>query len=188
METAKALENLFDKKVLNIVKLFISKKEQTFYLQEIAKQCRVPIATTYRIMNRLKETGIVKITRFKHWKVYSLDDNDLTKYLEKMFEETHSILDEFIGLASAIPAVDRIVELHGSDPKERKYKVSVIILGNVMPDTGRIKEVVGQIKEKYNFTIVQTTLTFEQFEQLAAHGLYSGKKLSVLFERQPVPQ
>ena len=181
METVKALENLFDKKVLHILKLFLAKKEQTFYLQEVAKQCRVPIASTYRIVKRLTDLQILKITRFKHWKTYGLDDNDFTKYLETMFEEKHTVIDEFVVAVAGLPEVGRVIELVGSDPKERKYKINVLVLGEGVP-SDKVKEIVGTIKEKHNFTIVQTTLAYEQYEQLASMGLYTMKK-NVLFER-----
>jgi hypothetical protein len=183
VESNKLLESLFDKKILLILKLFVQKKEQTFALQEVAKQCRVPIATTFRIVNKLHALELIKITRFKQWKVYGLAESDQTKYLEKLFEETHSVLDEFVETVSKLPGVSRIVEILGTDPKERKYKVSVLVIGESFPDPQAIKELVAKIKEKYNFTIMPMSLSFDLFDQQAAMGLYTGRRMSTLFEK-----
>jgi hypothetical protein len=61
--------------------------------------------------------------------------------------------------------------------------VSVLVIGEEAPDSGMLKELVGSIKTKYNFTIIAMPMSWEFFEQQAAAGLYVGRKTSVLFEK-----
>ena len=60
MESQKIMEGLFDRKILTILKLFLKKKDQQFYLKEISKQTRVPLASTHRILNKLLELEIIE--------------------------------------------------------------------------------------------------------------------------------
>ncbi len=60
MDRKHLLEHLFDNKILKIIRLLLRNPEDEFYLQEISKKARVPIATVYRIINSLTELNIVE--------------------------------------------------------------------------------------------------------------------------------
>ncbi len=179
MESGKLLENLFDKKTLNILKLFLKKKEQQMCLQEISKYSRVPLSSTHRIINKLLALDLIVRIKVKHLKVYGLKQNEKTNYLENILEEKKTIIDEFIESILQIKEIKAII-LHG---KEEKDKASILIIGEGI-DNEIIRQAIVKIKEKYSFSINHMTLTEEQFNQMAAINLYSGKK-EVLFERQP---
>ena len=177
MESQKILEGLFDKKMLTILKLFLKKKDQQFYLKEISKQTKVPLATTHRILNKLLELEIIDKTKIKHLKIYKLAENEKTKYLESVFEEKKTILDEFIEQANNIDGI-KIIMIYG---REEKDKANLLIIGESI-DNSLIREIIVKIKEKYNFTITHLVLTESQYQQMAAMNLYPGKK-EVLLEK-----
>jgi len=70
------------------------------------------------------------------------------------------------------------VLLHG---KQGNQRANVLIIGSDV-DNAKIKEICGNIKEKYKFIISPLVLTAEQFKQMSSMGLYSGKE-KVLFKR-----
>jgi len=177
MESQKILENLFDKKLLNILKLFLKKKDQQFYLKEISKQTKVPLASTHRILNKLLNLEIIERTKIKHLKIYKLKENEKTKFLEAIFEEKKTILDEFVELANNITGIKTII----SSGREEKDKANLLIIGESI-DNSLIREIIVKIKEKYNFTITHLVLTETQYEQMAAMNLYPGKK-EILLEK-----
>jgi len=177
MESQKILEGLFDKKMLTILKLFLKKKDQQFYLKEISKQTKVPLATTHRILNKLLELEIIDRTKIKHLKIYKLAQNEKTKYLESVFEEKKTILDEFIEQANNIDGI-KIIMIYG---REEKDKANLLIIGESI-DNSLIRDLIVKIKEKYSFTITHLVLTESQYQQMAAMNLYPGKK-EVLLEK-----
>ena len=177
MESQKILENLFDKKIMTILKLFLKKKDQQFYLKEISKQTKVPLASTHRILNKLVELEIIERTKIKHLKIYKLTDNEKTKYLDSVFEEKKTIIDEFVDQASSISGIKTII----SSGREEKDKANLLIIGESI-DNSLIRDIIVKIKEKYNFTITHLVLTETQYQQMAAMNLYPGKK-EVLLEK-----
>ena len=177
MENQKLLENLFDRKMLTILKLFLKKKDQQLYLQEIAKQAKVPLASTHRILQKLMELEVIERTKIKHLKIYKLADTEKTKYLDKLFEEKKTVLDEFIDHANMISGIRTII-LYG---REEKDKANLLIIGESV-DNSFIREIIVKIKEKYSFTITHLVLTEPQYQQMAAMNLYPGKK-EILLEK-----
>jgi DNA-binding IclR family transcriptional regulator len=86
MESEKLLESLFDKKILNILRLLVKKRDQKFTLQEIAKSTKVPLASCFRILRKLLELEIISMEKTKHLKIYFLNENDKTKYLKNVLK------------------------------------------------------------------------------------------------------
>jgi len=177
MESAKLLENLFDSKTLNIIKLFLNKKDQEFCLQEIAKYTKVPLASTYRIVNKLVGLQVIQRNKTKHLKTYILLMNEKTKFLDNILEQKKTIIDEFIEQIIKDPNIMGII-LYG---KEEKEKANMLIIGNNV-EQGPIREAVVRIKEQNNYTITQLVLTEEQYTQMVAMNLYPDKKV-ILFQR-----
>ena len=175
MDSQKILEGLFDKKMLMVLKLFLKKKDQQFYLKEISKQTRVPLATTHRILSKLLELEVIEKTKIKHLKIYKLAENEKTKYLESVFEEKKTIIDEFLEQANNISGIKTIM-IYG---REEKDKANLLIIGESV-DNSLIREIIIKIKEKYNFTLTHLVLTETQYEQMAAMNLYPGKKEIIL--------
>ena len=126
MESEKLLENLFDKKILVILRLLAKKKDQKFTLQEISNATKVPLASTFRILKRLLDLEIISMEHTKHLKIYSWIDTERTKFLENVLKGTKTIMDEFIDAMNKINGIKTII-LHG---KEEKDKANIIIIGD----------------------------------------------------------
>jgi hypothetical protein len=168
----KLLEHLFDKKMLKILRLFLADKDRQFYLREIAKQTKVPIATTSRNVDKLIKLELIRLIMINKFKFYQLNnDNPNIKYLESFLREETRIIDIFIDSAKKLPGIHSIIE-HGDIGKDR---ASLLVLGDGV-DAAELKTIVADIKEKYKFTISYLTLTQEQFNQMSQIGLYSGEK------------
>ncbi|NQV08241.1 hypothetical protein HQ529_00125 [Candidatus Woesearchaeota archaeon] len=177
METIEILDQLFDKKILKVLKLFIVDKEKEFYLREIAKETRVSVATCFRIVNKLVELEVIKQIKIKKFKLYKFNDNDITKFLETFLKEEKQILNIFVKRVVQISGVESVM-LHG---KESRDKANVLIIGENI-DSNELKRISAEIKEKYKFNVAALALTREQYQQMTAMGLYSGEK-RILFRR-----
>jgi len=171
MENLKILEDLFDIKKLKVLRLFYREKGKKFYLREVAKEAGVPLATTYRIMQKLVALNLIDIITLSKFKVFVLAQNENTIFLESFLKESKKIMNYFIDELKKISEIEAVI-LHGDEEQD---KANVLMIGeNIDPNT--IKRICGFIKEQYNFTISALTLTKEQFAQMSSMGLYSGKK------------
>ena len=177
MDTIEVLNNLFDPKILRIMKLFLADIQKEFYLREIAKVCKVPVATTHRILNKLLQLNIIKQIRIKKFKLYKAAENDTTRFLETFLKEETQIVNIFVKKVSALAEVSSII-LHG---KEKGDRANLLVIGEGV-DSNELKRICAEIKEKYKFTITSLALTREQYDQMTAMGLYSGLK-KVLFKK-----
>ena len=178
MESGKLLMSLFGPKIVSVLRLFLRDKDKEYYLREVSKLTKVPAATTFRILHKLLELGIINEIRVKKFKLYKLADNENVMFLESFLKEETQILNEFVKMVSRMNGVESIM-LH---EKELKDRANLLIIGDGV-NTGQIKTWCGEVREKHKFTISSLTLTREQFEQMSGMGLYSGEK-TVLFRRQ----
>jgi delta-aminolevulinic acid dehydratase/porphobilinogen synthase len=180
LEPQKLLEGLFDRKILGVLRLFVNNPEKQFYLREIAKLTRVPIATVFRETKKLCSLAIIKEVRIKQrMKLYQLEETKAAKYIESILEIRRTALEEFVEELKDLAGLYEII-LHG---KHQKDRASVFIIGHNI-DTEAVKRVVASVKEKYHFNLITLTLELDQFEQMSAMGLYSGEK-STLFRKEP---
>ena len=177
MENLNLLEGLFDNKKLKVIKLFLQNKEKQFYLREIAKQTRVPIASTFRIIKKLMELELITQIKINKFKLYKTATNDNIVFLETFLREGKRIVQFFVEKAKELDGISSVI-LHGEETEE---KANILLIGTNI-NSNELKRICAEIKEQYNFTISPLTLTQEQFTQMSNMGLYSGKK-TVLFSK-----
>ncbi|NQU98027.1 winged helix-turn-helix transcriptional regulator [Candidatus Woesearchaeota archaeon] len=177
METKELLEKLFDEKKLKVMQIFFDNPEEDFYIREVAKRTRVPVATTFRIINKLRELEIIRETKIKKFKVYRLNQTKNTEFLQDIVAQKKSALNDFTEKAATIDEVETII-LHG---KEEKNKANVLLIGHNIP-IDKVKSFVVEIKESYNFTIIDLTLEADQFTKMSEMGLFPGRR-TVLFQK-----
>jgi len=177
MDPKELLEKLFDDKKMKILNLFFSSPEEQFYLREISKKTKIPVATTFRLIALLKELEIINELKLKKFKVYSLNQNKNTEFLIDIVAQKKSALNEFVEKVSTIEEVEQII-LHG---KEEQKKANILLIGHNLPvDT--IKGIVVNIKERFEFSIIDLTLESDQFEKMSEMGLFPGKR-TVLYQK-----
>jgi hypothetical protein len=177
MEEVQVLEQLFDKKVIEVLKLFFRYSERQFYLQELSRESGVPIATTSRILSKLERLDILDVATISRFRLYRLKENKKVEYLAHIFKENLKIIEMFVERARSIKGITSMI-LHG---KEQKDRASVLLIGADI-DPGNVKTLCAEIKEKHNFVVSTLSLTEEQYDQMSQMGLYSGQK-KVLYEK-----
>lgn len=175
MEELSVFEELFDKKIIAVLKTMFKESRKQFYLQELSEEAKVPMATTLRILNKLNRLEIVEISKVSRFKLYSLYDNKKVKFLASIFKMDLRIMDKFVEMAKDLPGLKKVI-LHG---KEHNDRANVLLIGDDI-DTGEIKRISAEIKEKYKYTINPLSLTEMQYEQMSQMGLYSGNKKTLL--------
>ena len=159
MQNPEILEEIFDKKTIRLIQLFLNNKEKQFYLREISKEANIPLASTSRLVNKLLKLNILKLIKISKFKLYQLANNDNTKFLEKFLKKEVQMLNKFIDSIKDFPGLQYII-LHGEEEKDR---ANVLLIGENI-DTGAIKEVVANIKEGDKFTVSALVLAPEQYE------------------------
>lgn len=178
MENPQILEDLFDKKIIQILTVFYEDEEAEFYLMEVSKKAKVPIATTFRIVNKLVGLGVLEQLNVKKLKLYKLSKNKTSEFLKKIMKKDKQILDLFIEKISPIKGLQKAI-LQG---KETKNKANILLIGDI-EDKELIRSAVYEIKEKYNYTITHLELKEDQYEQMSVMGLYSGEK-KVVYQKK----
>ncbi len=176
MQDPKLLESLFDRKLIRILKLLMLNKNRQFYLREIAKETRVPPATTHRLLSKLLSLDLITLHKFNKFKLYQLAQNDNTEFLEGFIKEGKRIVASFIDEIKTIQGLEAVYQISEDD-----YKSSLLLIGEQI-DSNEIKRLSALYKEKYMYTITTLTLAQEQFEQMSAMGLYAGRKI-VLYKK-----
>jgi hypothetical protein len=179
MESATVMEELFDKKILQILSVFYDNEEAEFNLLEISKKSKVSLATTHRTINKLVKLNILEIRNIKHLKLYILAKNKTTEHLKNIVKKDQQLLEMFIERIKGIPGLNKVI-IQG---KESKHKVNLLLIGHIH-DKEIIRSAVYDIKEQHNFTITHLELAEDQYEQMSIMGLYNGEK-KVIYEKKP---
>lgn len=78
------LEGLIDKKVERILKTFFVNKEQLFHINKLSEESGVPLATTFRIINKLVSLNIITSININKFKLYKLNKSKRTILLETL--------------------------------------------------------------------------------------------------------
>jgi Fe2+ or Zn2+ uptake regulation protein len=175
VEPGKILEELFDRKTLAVLRLFSQNAEKQYYLREISKTTRVPIATVFRIVRRLVTMGVVQEIKIKKFKIYQYGTGKESKFVDQLIELRRGAVEEFIELCRPIEGIRQVV-LHG---KKLKDKAHLLIIGSGIA-TEPLVAAVAKIKEEMGFTIVYLMLEPQQYEQMTQMGLYSDDRQVLL--------
>ena len=175
MEPGKILEELLDKKTLAVLRLFSSNPDKQYYLREIAKATRVPIATVFRIVRHLVTMSVVAEIKIKKFKIYQYGSGKESKFVDQLIEVRRGAVEEFIELCRPIDGILQVV-LHG---KKLKDKANLLIIGTGVP-AEPLGQAVAKIKEDLGFTIIYLILEPHQYEQMTHMGLYSDDRQVLL--------
>ena len=148
MENLNLLEELFDDKKLRIIKLFLQNKEKQFYLREISKQTKVPVASTFRIVKKLMGLELIKQIKVNKFKLYTAADNDNIAFLETFLKEGKKMVQLFVEKVRELEGISAII-LHGEETEE---KANLLLIGANI-DSNEIKRICAEIKEQHKFVI-----------------------------------
>jgi len=179
MPDTEVIKQLFDKKILRIIEVFVKHRGKQFYLRELSRESGVSPATTYRILRKLVQSGFVEEIVLSKFKVYQLIINDKTKGLVKLLRDEINALDIFVKVMKDVEGIDTVI-LHG---KKTSSTANLLLIGSEAA-AARIQEVVSEIKEKYSFTIDFLILSQLQFNQMTKLGVYAGEKKTLWSKEQ----
>lgn len=79
-----AICQLLDPKIIKIVTVFSKNKCSYYHLNKLSKEAKVPLATTFRIINKLVDLKIVEITNIDNFKIYKFANNEITKEISEV--------------------------------------------------------------------------------------------------------
>ncbi len=172
------LKQLFDKKILRIIDVFLQNKDKQFYLRELGRAANVSPATTYRIIGKLVKSEIIEEIKISKFKVYKIIISEKTRGLAKLLKEEVNPLEIFVEKTKIIDGIDSVI-LHG---KKTSKSANILIIGddNV---SKKVDGVVMDIKQKHNFNIDFLILSDLQFRQMTKLGVYSGDK-KILWKKE----
>jgi len=79
MDSLDSIKALIDPKTYKILKLFLDNKDELFNLNIISSKARVPIASTFRIVNKILRLNFISIVKIGKTKLYKLNKNSTIK-------------------------------------------------------------------------------------------------------------
>jgi DNA-binding MarR family transcriptional regulator len=179
MDQVKLLEELMDRKELAVLRLFSQNPDKPYYLREVAKATRVPVATVFRLIHKLVALGVLLEIKIKKFKIYQYGTGKEAKFVEQLIEIRRGAVEEFVESCRIIDDIQQVI-LHG---KRLKDRANILIIGQNIPKEP-LGQAVAKIKEETGFTILYLILEPPQYEQMAQMGLYADDR-QVLFQRTP---
>ncbi len=169
------LEELFDKKKLTLLRTFYNDPQKKFYLRELASITGVSVTSTFRFIQTLLKLEIIKTYEIGKFKVYSLGDNENTRYLGQIVRKERQIVELFITRVKEMQGLSALV-LQGELERDR---ANLVLIGEKI-DAQPIKELCAEIKEKFNYKILPLIVSQDQYEQMVV--MYPTKRL-MLFRK-----
>ena len=169
------LEKLFDAKILAVLRQFFQHDNKEFYIRELSKLSKVPLASTFRIVRKLVDYNIIREVKLSKFKVYVLDDNEQSRFLGQIVKKEKQALQVFVTKIKNLPNLRKIY-IQG---KEEKNSANVILIGEELYQP-EIKQVCADIKAEFNYIVSPLSLDEDQFLQM--QKMYPIKK-KLLFEK-----
>ena len=93
MQKVEILKEIFDKNIIEVIRIFASNPKQHFSLSQVAYLSGVKTATSLRIINKLIEKEFVGIVVMGKTKFYKWKRGDKTEFLIKLLQKTNDVLD-----------------------------------------------------------------------------------------------
>jgi hypothetical protein len=171
MDSGFIFEQLFDPKIVTILRLFIKDPSKQYYLREISKLTKTSPASTFRILNKLVNLQVIRLIEIKKTKLYQLENNPIAENLKNALGSEKRAIDYFLEESKKMDSIRQII-LVG---KEETNKANLILIGENI-DSNEIKRISLEIKEKFEFTVTTFSLNEEQYTQMLSMGLYPGTK------------
>jgi len=103
---------------------------KAFYLKELSDKSKVPIATTYRILQKLEKLKIIQVMKISKFKLYTLSSNQDTEFLSSLFLDKKNAVDIFISKAKKEPSVESIL-LQGEEEEDKANLINLLNIGRL---------------------------------------------------------
>lgn len=169
MVRKEVLHSLIDSKKIAILDILLTAHEE-LVLKEIAERSKVPMASTFRILQELVAQGLLHKRKWKTSTIYSCVQNEKTDVLKELFSNEYDGVHEFVQLIGDAAGVQSIIS-HGA---QRKGKANLLVIGENL-DGIKLEEASQKVREK-GFDLTYLPVTKKQYEQMSKMGLYQGEK------------
>lgn len=166
MGNIEILKELFDEKIIEIIKLFLEHPEKQFYLSEVASLSKVSVTTTFRILNKLIKSGFINDTIIGKFRVYRLEKGEKARFLSDFLKKEYDPVEIFLNKIKMQSRLNMII-LKERNPNSAKF----LLVGNfISPED--IERVCHDIKRSHNFSISFLVLSEKQFESMKEMNIY----------------
>ncbi|MEM3373996.1 MAG: hypothetical protein QXE31_02125 [Candidatus Woesearchaeota archaeon] len=81
------LSGLIDKKTEKIINIFLKNPNEFYHINKVSIESKVPLSTTFRIINKLVKNDFLEIKYISKFKIYKLKENEKTKKLKLLFDK-----------------------------------------------------------------------------------------------------
>jgi hypothetical protein len=75
-------KGLIDDKTLRVLSLFLKNPDEYYHINKVSEDSKVPLATTFRIMNMLLKNKIIEYNSISKFKIYKLSKNEKTRKIK----------------------------------------------------------------------------------------------------------
>ena len=170
------IPKLIEPKISKVLATLIN-NPKAFYLKELSGKAGVPIASTYRILQKLDKLNLVQVIKISKFKLYTFSSSEEANFLSSLFIEKQNALEIFVSRAKQSANIESII-LQG---EEEEDKANLIIIGEKI-DSIVVDKLAHDVLSETGFQISFVPLDDAQFKKMTSMGLYSGKK-KILYSR-----
>ena len=158
---------LFDIKTVKVIEVLLTKRGR-FYLRDLSRESGVSLATTFRIVQKLKNVDIVYKDGKEKIEFYELDRNSTNfSVLKDIFMESEKKPGEIIK--------QELHNIHGLEPRiyyDRSNENKIIVISS-LTEKGEIEK----IKDKFGEELKIVLFSNSQFIEMKNAGFVKRKTL-----------
>lgn len=158
---------LFDIKTVKVIEVLLTKRGR-FYLRDLSRESGVSLATTFRIVQKLKNVDIVYKDGKEKIEFYELDRNSTNfSVLKDIFMESEKKPGEIIK--------QELHNIHGLEPRiyyERSNKNKIIVISSLTE-----KKEIEKMKDKFGEDLKIVLFSNSQFIEMKNAGFVKRKTL-----------
>jgi len=162
------LGKIFDIKTVQVIKILITKRGR-FYLRDLSRESGVSLATTYRIVQKLKNIGIVYKDGKEKIEFYELNRNaENFALIKEIFMEAVQKPGEIVK--------EELHKIHGLEPRiyyERANENKIIVVSSLTE-----KREIAALKKKVDDEIKIVLFSNSQFIEMKNAGFVKSKTLA----------
>lgn len=166
------LNSLFDEKTVSVISEIPGR--ETISIRDVARKTSLPVATVFRIFQKLEKSGLIKKKRVGVFSCYEIDKNSKAYALTEKLIPKQNPLE----LLTNIVSKDKTEEIRLLD--EGEGRANILVIGQIK--TNKVMELCEVIKKEFSFSIQPLVLTREQYDNMARLNIAPSSK-KVLFKR-----
>jgi len=166
------IKSMFDEKIVSVISEIPGKK--VVGIREVSRKTKIPVATVYRIFQKLEKSGLLKKRKNGVFSFYEVNKDSKAYFLVEKLVPKKTPVEIFTTIVSK----EKVEEINLLD--EGDTKANILVIGNVKPK--KIQDICDTIKKEFAYSIQPLVLTREQFERMNSLNIAPISK-KVLFKK-----